>query len=58
MHMDKCVRDIRIGASGEETLMYANDVVALADSVVDIKNVATRWWQGMTRNGMKINTER
>lgn len=56
--MDKCFRDVNIGACGEETLAYADDVVVVANSITDIQNVATRWWQGMIQNGMKINTRK
>ena len=53
--MDKCLRDIRAGAVGEETVMYADDVAVIADSVAD---VASRWWLRMKANGMRINTRK
>ena len=56
--MDKCLRDIRTEHCREETVMYADDVVAIADSAVDIQDVASRWWNGMKANGMKINTKK
>ena len=30
--MDKCLRDVRIGENGEETLLCADDVVVMANS--------------------------
>ena len=56
--MDKCIRDININTNDEETLMYADDVAAVANSITDIQEVATRWWNGMAQNGMTINTQR
>ena len=58
IYMDKCVRDIGVGHFGEETLIYADDVVVLADSVEDLQDIASRWLDGMSRNGMKINTRK
>ena len=37
--MDKCIRDVRIGAIGEETLLYADDVVVVANSRANIQGV-------------------
>ena len=54
--MDRCIRDVRIGLNNEETLMYADDVAVIANTVTEVQDVATRWWQGMAQNGMKINT--
>jgi len=54
---DKCIREVRIGASGEETLLYTNDVVVVANTRADIQDVAKRWWKTMNENGMKINTQ-
>ena len=54
--MDKCIRDVRMRAIGEETLLYADDVVVVANSTADIQDVAKRWCKKMNENGMKINT--
>ena len=54
--MGKCLRDIGPGTYGEETIMYADDVTVIADSITDIQEVAIRWWFGMKANGMKVNT--
>ena len=54
--MDKCLRDIGPGMYGEETIMYADDVAVIADSITDIQEVANRLWFGMKANGMKVNT--
>ena len=56
--MDKCIRDVRIGENGEETLLYADDVVVMANSRTDVQDVAKRWWHAMNENGMKINTQK
>ena len=56
--MDKCVRDLRIGENGEETVLYADGVVVKANSRSDKKDVAKRWWHAMNENGMKINTQK
>ena len=56
--MDKCLRDIRAGAVGEETVMYADDVAVIADSAADVQDVASRWWLGMKANGMRVNTKK
>ena len=56
--MDKCIRDVGIGIHGEETLMYADDVAVLLDSPGSLQEVANRWWEGMERNGMRINTRK
>ena len=58
IYMDKCVRDIGVGYFGEETLIYADDVVVLADTVEDLQDIASRWLDGLSRNGMKINTRK
>ena len=47
-----------MGQNGEETLMYADDVVVVANSLTNIQEVASRWWRGMSQNGMKINTRK
>ena len=39
-------------------MIYADDVVVLADSVEDLQDIASRWLDGMSRNGMKINTRK
>ena len=52
---DRCLRDIGPGMYGEETIMYADNVAAIADSITDIQEVANRWWCGMKANGMKVN---
>ena len=54
IYMDKCVRDIGVGYFGEETLIYADDVVVLADSVEDLQDKASRWLNGMSMNGIYI----
>ena len=56
--MDKCIRDVRIGENGEETLLYADDVVVMANSRSDMQDVANRWWHAMNENGMKINSQK
>jgi len=56
--MDRCIRDVTIGQNGEETVMYADDVVVVANSLTNIQEVASRWWRGMSQNGMKINTRK
>ena len=38
--------------------MYADDVVVVANSLTNIQEVASRWWRGMSQNGMKINTRK
>ena len=45
--MDKCTKGVSIGANGEETLLHADDVIVMANSIADIQDVATRWWNGM-----------
>ena len=36
IYIDKCLRDIQAGASGEETgIMYADDVAIITDSAAD-----------------------
>ena len=49
---------MRIGAIWEETLLYADDVVVVANSRVGIQDVAKRWRKTMNANGMKINTQK
>ena len=56
--MDKCLRDIKMGITNEETVMYADDVVVFADSVDDTRNVTNRWWLGIKSNGMKVNPKK
>ena len=56
--MEKCIRDVRIGAIGEETLLYANAVVVVANPRADIQDVAKRWRKTMNENGMKIITQK
>ena len=56
--MDKCIRDVKIGENGEETLLYADDLVVMANSKTNIQDVANRWWHAMNENGMKINTQK
>ena len=58
IYMDKCIRDIGVGYFAEETLIYADGVVVLVDSVEDLQDIASRWLKGMSRNGMKINTRK
>ena len=38
-----------------ETIMYADDVAVIVDSITDIQEIANRWWFGMNANGMKVN---
>ena len=40
--MDKCLREVKIGENGEEALLYADDVVVMANSKTNIKDVAKR----------------
>lgn len=54
--MDKCMREIGVGELGEETMVYADDVAVVTDNLASLHEVAERWHEGMTRNGMKINT--
>ena len=56
--MEKSTRDARIEGNGKETLLYANDVVVMANYRPGIQDVTTRWWHGMNENGMKINTHK
>ena len=56
--MDRCIRDVTIGENGEETVMHADDVVVVANSLTNSQEVASRWWRGMSQNGMKINTRK
>ena len=56
--MNKCIRDVKIGDNGEETLLYADDVVVMANSKTNIQDVANRWWHAMNKNDMKINTQK
>lgn len=56
--MDKCISDVRAAANGDETLLYADDVVVMANSRTDIQDAATRLWHGMNEYGMKINTQK
>ena len=52
------MRDIGVGYFGEQTLIYADAVVVLADSVEDLQDIASRWLDGMARNSIKINTSK
>ena len=56
--MNRCKRDVMIELNGEETLLYADDVVVMASSSTNVQEAATRWRQGMSRNGMMINTKK
>ena len=56
--MDKCMRQIRVNANGEETLAYADDVAVVTRGAEQLQEVVNRWNQGMKDNGMKINTSR
>ena len=58
MFIDKCIRGMKIGANGEETLLYVDDVVVMANSKTDIPDVEKRWWRTMNENGMQINTQK
>ena len=54
--MDMCVRDAEFGQVGEQTLVYADDVTVIKESVGDLQDVANRWYQAAEGNRMKINT--
>ena len=41
-----------------ETLLYADDIVVMANSKIDIQYVTKRWWQAIDENGMKIKTQK
>ena len=56
--MNKCVRDVKIEKNGEQTLLYAADVVVMVNSRTDMQDVVKRWPQAMNENGMKINTQK
>ena len=56
--MDKCIRDVNIGENGKETLLYADDVVMMANSKINTQDVVNGWWHAMNENGMKINTQK
>ena len=56
--MNKCVRDVKIGKNGEQTLLFAVDVVVMVNSRTDMQDVVKRWRQAMNENGMKINTQK
>ena len=50
---DKWARDAGYGHVGRETLMYADDVAVITESVDDLQEVANRWYQAADGNGMK-----
>ena len=54
--MDSCARDLGVAESSVETLMYADDVAVIANSIEEIQSVANSWYEGTKQNGMKINT--
>ena len=54
--MDSCARDLGAAESSVETLMYANDVAVIPNSIEEIQSVAHSWYEGTKQNGMKINT--
>ena len=54
--MDKCVRDAGFGHVGDETLMYANGVAVVTESVDDLQEVGNIWYQAAKGSGMKIST--
>ena len=56
--MEKCTRDVRIGETGEEALLYADDVVVMVNSRTDMQDVAKRRRHAMNENGMKIDTQK
>ena len=56
--MNKCLRDIQARASGEEKVMYADDLALIADSAADVQQVANIWYFGMKSKGMKVNTRK
>ena len=45
--MDKCLRDVQAGSSGEETVMYVDDVAVITSYATDTQEVANRWYYGM-----------
>ena len=51
--MDKCLRDVQAGVSGEETVMYADDVAVITSSATDTQEVVNRLYYGM-----KVNTKK
>ena len=51
-------KDIGPGTYGEETMMYADDVAVIANSITDIQEAANRLWLEMKANGMKVNTRK
>ena len=57
IYMDKCLRDVMEPAS-EETFAYADDIAVVTDSPDRLQNAVDRWQEGMTRNGLKINTRK
>ena len=54
--MDSCARYLGLTESSKETIMYADDVAVIANSIEEIQNVANSWYEGTGRNGMKIST--
>ena len=46
--MDRCIGDVTIAQNGEETVMYADDVVVVANSLTNSQEVASRWWRAMS----------
>jgi len=47
-----------MGANGEETLLYADDVVVMANSRTDILYMEKGWWHTMNENGIWINAQK
>lgn len=44
--------------ASEETLMYADDVAVVTDSLVALPATVNSWQEGITRNGMKKNIKK
>ena len=55
IYMDKCIKDTQ-PQENQEILAYADDIVAIVDTVEELRGAADRWQNSMSRNGMKINT--
>ena len=52
--MDRCIRDL--GPYEGETLMYADDVAVVADTINQVQDIAGRWYNVTKNRGMKMNT--
>ena len=56
IYMDDCIREVGVGELGEETLVYADDVAVVTDTVDRLQELVNIWNRGMSLKGMKINT--